>query len=205
MIDRSSLTPHDSDSLYESETSMKTNPAFRFFLVCCGALSSHIAAPPAQAAIITWSGATDTAWSTNTNWVGDALPVSNDTLVFSTPGSGGVILNNELTSGSFTVASLIFNHTAGAYVIGDGTATANAGNPFVLGAPAPTAAFPNSITNGSGSARFFLENPSRATLKFPRQVSKLAVSPWNIDRPPAGRRGSNPIRRSTPWPSHPQA
>ena len=118
------------------------------------AVAALLAAPFAQAANITWSGATNT-WNTNTNWVGSVLPVSNDSLFFDAAGAGGLSLNNNLTSGSFTVVSLVFTSTAGAYVIGDGTATANVGNTFVLGAPASTAAYTSSITNGSGNALTF--------------------------------------------------
>ena len=127
---------------------MKTKSTLRSFLLLAG--SGLLAVPSADAANITWSGATNT-WNTNTNWVGSVLPVSNDSLFFDAPGAGGLSLNNDLTSGSFTVASIVFDSTAGAYVIGDGTATANVGNTFVLGAPAGTAAFTSSVTNASGN------------------------------------------------------
>lgn len=130
---------------------MKIKQTTRFSLAfpLAMAIAAMLCAPSVQAANISWSGATDVAWNTNTNWVGDALPLSNDSLFFDAPGAGGLSLNNNLTSGSFTVASIIFNSTAGAYVIGDGTATANLGNTFVLGAPAATAAFTVSVTNAS--------------------------------------------------------
>jgi len=132
---------------------MKLKTNIRSFFPLAAAIASLLATSASQAANITWSGVTDTAWNTNTNWVGDLLPISNDSLFFDAPGTGGLSLNNNLTSGSFTVASIIFNSNAGAYVIGDGTATANAGNTFVLGAPAATALYTNSIVNLSSSTQ----------------------------------------------------
>jgi autotransporter-associated beta strand protein len=89
-----------------------------------------IASPPLASAA-TWSGDTSNAWNDGGNW--DALPVSGDPLVFtSATGVGGLDLNNDLTSGSFNVAGITFDAGAPAYVIGDGTATPNAGNTFVL-------------------------------------------------------------------------
>lgn len=102
-----------------------------------------------HAADITWSGATDTNWNVNTNWVGNALPVSNDTVIFGAPGVGGLTLNNNRTSAAFTLNGFLFTDAAGAYVIGDGTNTANAGSTFVLGAPAATAFYGASVTNAS--------------------------------------------------------
>lgn len=86
-------------------------------------------APSAQAAGRTWSGATNT-WNTNTNWVGDVLPATNDSLVFGEAGAGGLLLNND--HASFNVAGITFNADAPAYVIGDGTTDPNVGNSFVL-------------------------------------------------------------------------
>jgi autotransporter-associated beta strand protein len=130
---------------------MKLKKNFRCSLPLATALVALLSASFTQAANITWSGATNT-WNTNTNWVGSALPVTTDSLFFGAPGAGGLSLNNNLTSGSFTVTSIVFANDAGAYVIGDGTGTANIGNTFVLGAPVfATSAFTSSVTNASGN------------------------------------------------------
>ena len=132
---------------------MKLKKFFRCSLPLATALVALLSASSAQAANITWSGATNT-WNTNTNWVGSALPLSNDSLFFGAPGAGGLSLNNNLTSGSFTVTSIVFASDAGAYVIGDGTGTANIGNTFVLGSPVfATSAFTSSFTNASGNVQ----------------------------------------------------
>ena len=112
------------------------------------AMFALVSGQAVHAATITWSGATNT-WNTGSNWVGGVIPATNDSLIFGVAGAGGLLLNNDRAS--FTVTSFIIDSTAGAYVIGNGTATPNLGNTFVLGAPAATAAFVNSYTNGSAS------------------------------------------------------
>jgi autotransporter-associated beta strand protein len=90
----------------------------------------------------TWTGASNT-FSTGGNWSGtNTPPVSGDSLVFGAAGAGGVLLNDNLTSGLFSVAGITFNSGAGGYVIGNGTTTANMGNTFVL-----TGAVTNNSTN----------------------------------------------------------
>ena len=106
-----------------------------------GSIATMLTGPSAQAAAITWDGATNT-WNTNTNWLGGVLPVSGDSLIFGTAGAGGLLLNNDLTSGSFNVAGITFGSSAGAYLIGNGTTDANVGNPFVL---------TGNVTNGSAT------------------------------------------------------
>ncbi len=84
------------------------------------------------AATETWVGTTN-LWNNAANWSGLNLPpASNDSLVFGAAGAGGLNLNNDLTNGSFNLAGLTFEALAPAYTIGNGTTTANAGNPFVL-------------------------------------------------------------------------
>ena len=102
-------------------------------------LMATLALPEAaQAATETWSGVTNEAWNTSGNWTGTNLPpISGDSLVFtSATGAGGLNLNNDLTNSSFTLGgttAITFNAGAGAYVIGNGTTTANMGNTFILG------------------------------------------------------------------------
>jgi len=95
----------------------------------------------AHAAIATWDGSLSNVWSAtsggDSNWTGGAGTngrlLSNDSAVFtSTTGIGGVNLNNDLTSGAFSVAGMTFNAGAAAFVIGDGTTNPNVGNTFVL-------------------------------------------------------------------------
>ncbi len=99
-----------------------------------------------HAATVTWTGATN-AWNVGTNW--SALPVSGDALVFGSAGADGLLLNNNLTTAGFSVAGMTFNAGAGAFVIGDGSATANAGNAFAL---------TGAITNNSASLQT-INNP----------------------------------------------
>ena len=90
------------------------------------------AATPAYAQR-TWTGSNDNAWGTAANW-GGTLPTTNTALVFgSGTGSGGLLLNNNLTTGTgWNVNGITFQAGAPAFVIGDGTLTGNAGNTFSL-------------------------------------------------------------------------
>jgi autotransporter-associated beta strand protein len=96
------------------------------------AIAALLASQLVQAATETWTGATNT-WNTSGNWSGTNLPpISGDSLIFGAAGAGGLNLNNDLTSGSFSLLGITFNAGAPAYVIGDGTTTANVGNTFIL-------------------------------------------------------------------------
>ena len=122
-------------------------------LILAGSIAASFVGLPAQAAsTLTWSGAT-TNWNNNTNWVGSVLPASGVSLIFDVAGADGLTLNNDLTSGSFTVAAMTFSAFAGAYVIGDGTTTANAGNTWILG---------GTVTNNSSNLQT-LNNPFTMT------------------------------------------
>lgn len=116
--------------------------ANRHLLPLATAIATLLASHSAQAATETWTGATNT-WNTSGNWTGTNLPpISDDSLIFGAAGAGGLNLNNDLTSGSFSLAGITFNAGAPAYVIGNGTTTANVGNTFVL---------TNNVTNNSTS------------------------------------------------------
>ncbi len=71
-----------------------------------------LAVGSADAAELTWdSGGVDQNWSTITNWVGDVLPVNNDTLIFS---GTGETANNDIaanTDFSLNIASAGFDLT----------------------------------------------------------------------------------------------
>ena len=107
----------------------------RFIYLTLSAASIAAFALPEVTQAQTWSGASNNNWNNAGNW--SALPVSGGSLVFtSATGVGGLNLNNDLTSGSSPLGgttAITFNAGAGAYVIGDGTTTANAGNAFILG------------------------------------------------------------------------
>ena len=100
--------------------------------VAAGSLTGFT--PRASAATETWTGATDNTWATGTNWSGtNTPPITGDSLLFSSATSPtGPNLNNNLTSAAFSVAGITFDATAPAFVIGNGTTTANVGNTFVL-------------------------------------------------------------------------
>ena len=106
-----------------------------------------------RAAVVSWIGASD-SFSAAGNWTGtNAPPISGDSLVFGAAGAGGVLLNNNLTSGSFDLAGIAFASGASAFTIGDGTATANAGNAFAL---------TGNVTNNSTSLQT-INNPFSMT------------------------------------------
>lgn len=90
----------------------------------------------------TWTGTDSNAWNVANNW-GGILPTN--LLVFgSGTGSGGLNLNNNLTTGAgWNVSGITFNAGAPAFVLGDGTLTANTGNTFTLSS--------GGITNNSTS------------------------------------------------------
>ncbi len=107
----------------------------------------------AGAAVISWTGATN-AFLTPGNWSGNNTPpISGDSLVFGGAGAGGLLLNNNLTNGSFGIAGMTFNAGAGAFIIGNGTTAANAGNSFLL---------TGDITNNSTSLQT-INNPFSMT------------------------------------------
>jgi fibronectin-binding autotransporter adhesin len=114
-------------------------------LAAAAAVVGSVFTPDAGAATDTWSGATDSLWG-DSNWTGvNNPPQSADSLVFtSATGVGGLNLNNNLTSGNFTIGNITFASGSAAFVIGDGTATdTNAGNAFTL---------TGGITNNSAAA-----------------------------------------------------
>src|ERR1043165_4718875 len=114
-------------------TQLKAAAVFATLLILCGRAA--------------WSAGTDT-WSstgTGTNWNsaancltvgGSTPPAPDDSLIFDVDSAAGTAvghkLNNDLTNATFNIGGIIFNAAAPAYVIGDGSTTANAGNPFVL-------------------------------------------------------------------------
>ena len=63
-----------------------------------------LAAPGAWAAIKTWSGATDGAWSKGTNWVGGIAPFAGDSLVFPSAGASKA-MTNDLANGFSVLGS----------------------------------------------------------------------------------------------------
>ncbi len=90
---------------------------------------------PAGQQTDTWLGNGDSTWSNSANWTstGPTLPpVSGDALVFGAAGTSGVNLDNNLTSGAFSLSGITFSPGAAAFVIGNGTTNPNAGNTFLL-------------------------------------------------------------------------
>ena len=111
--------------------SLRTNRKNRKSGLRRGILAASIAAligfcltpQDAQGAAPIWSGGTSNVWNLAGNW--SALPVSNDSLVFTgATGAGGLTLNNDLTSLAFNVAGITYNAGAAAFVIN--------GNAFTL-------------------------------------------------------------------------
>ena len=94
------------------------------------AFAALVVAQFAQGANRTWNGNTDSTWNTPANW-NEGAWASGSSAVFGVAGTGGTLLNNNVAAGT-SVAGITFNGGAIAFVIGDGTTTANAGNSFVL-------------------------------------------------------------------------
>ena len=114
-----------------------------------GILAFFAAAPrQVQATIDTWVAATDINWATTTNWKPNR-PASGDSLVFAASASSGLDLNNNLTSSTFDIGGISFTPGAAAFVIGDGSTNANAGDAFLLS---------GSVTN-SGTNLETINNP----------------------------------------------
>ena len=81
-------------------------------------------------ATLTWVGDVDLNWATNnagnTNWSGNAVPASGDTLIFDGTGLGKQLNNNTTAGNSYTL-----QFTAGGYTInGSAMALNNAGDDF---------------------------------------------------------------------------
>lgn len=96
------------------------------------ALAAVVACLPLSVPAQSWTGNLSNSMNTAGNWT-PGLPVSGGSLTFTAAsGTGGLLLNNNLTSGSFNVNAINFNAGAPAFVIGDGTTAANVGNTFVL-------------------------------------------------------------------------
>src|SRR4051812_31383161 len=110
------------------------------WLIAVLMLFAVLSAYPTSAASATWNPAGSTVnFSQPDSWTsngGTTPPSSGDALVFDADSPVGAAsghrLNNDLTNASFVVGDITFNATAPAYVIGDGTLTVNAGNPFIL-------------------------------------------------------------------------
>ncbi|HEY8967394.1 MAG TPA: hypothetical protein VIM58_13170, partial [Candidatus Methylacidiphilales bacterium] len=102
-------------------------------IVTAAMLSLLATAPALHAASGTWNGATDANWATSTNW--SAVPgattgtTNADIATFNTdPGTGfGGASNPIVIDANRNVKSLLFDTSAGSYVIG-----AAAGNALVL-------------------------------------------------------------------------
>jgi MYXO-CTERM domain-containing protein len=77
-------------------------------------------APSASALSDTWTGTTDTAWATSTNWLGGNVPGTGDTATFNDAGNGNTTI--DLGSG-VTLGALVFDTSStAAYTIGSGGA-----------------------------------------------------------------------------------
>ena len=113
---------------------MKFRHSFRLLPFPAIILAGALAGPAALAASLTWTGGTNSLNSA-TNWVGNVTPTSGDSFIFGSAGAGGLLLNNDLASGAFDIGGITYRAGAAAFVIGNGTAVANAGNPFALTGP----------------------------------------------------------------------
>jgi len=81
-------------------------------------LTVLVAAPSAFAASATWSGTTDSTWSTATNWTAGGPPGTGDTATFNNAGNGNTTLN--LGTGVTVMTILFSTSSAAAYTIGSG-------------------------------------------------------------------------------------
>jgi len=124
---------------------------------------------PAQAqTTFTWSGAGDGVnWSDGANWVGGSAPTSNARLIFPSAANRGSVttpLNADLTDASqsyFTVDSIQFDNSNGAYYLG--------GNNLRL-------------NPGATDRGFEVTSTSTGTVFIGNNVTVSASSRWTIDR-----------------------
>lgn len=106
---------------------MKPNAFSRSVLLSLGALVA-LSNQHAHAADATWTGTTDGAWATGTNWSTTPVPGTGDTATFN---SGSV--NTAVTPGTITLNSILFDtSSAAAYTLGTGTITLNGGGGITM-------------------------------------------------------------------------
>lgn len=78
----------------------------------------------------TWSGSTDTLWSTGSNWFGNAAPSgSSDTIVFDSAGTYASGTTSILPSTSVTISGIVLTNPSADVVI---TGTSNTNNDFTI-------------------------------------------------------------------------
>ncbi len=82
-----------------------------------------LGASAVQAAAITWSGATGTAWETGTNWGGNVAPAANDYQDIATFSQNSPANKTPTLAGSRNVGGLNFNLSTGWTVGGTGSMT----------------------------------------------------------------------------------
>lgn len=65
-------------------------------------LMVNIVVPPPPTTY-TWTGTTNTSWGTATNWSPNGVPGTNDSVIISSPGTNGLIINGAQTITNFTL------------------------------------------------------------------------------------------------------
>ncbi len=79
----------------------------------------RISANLIAASNLTWNGTSNSQWSTASNWSGSAVPGTADTAAFNNAGNGHL----TITTGSATVAAILFDTSAATYNLTGGTIT----------------------------------------------------------------------------------
>ena len=146
----------------------------RFRMAICLCLLAGGVATRGQAADATWTGATDSLWSTTTNW-NPAAPAEGDRAVFSGAGNGNTTIN---LGAGVTATTLLFSTAdAAAYTIGSGgagnqTLTFDTIGPAITVGPAvinSQAIGANVVLNGAGG--FVFANQGGSGLAFDGTIS----------------------------------
>ncbi len=101
------------------KSSFFLKPSSLFLQSFTVAVAALLLGPSVQAARATWTGTTDTAWSTVGNWSGATIPGAGHTATFNNAGNGNV----GITVGTISLTNITFDTAAAAYTLGSGTIT----------------------------------------------------------------------------------
>ena len=130
-----SKTPSDTKNMKTSSTFQQTHSSNRLSRALCASITLlfSIALLPSSATAgnLTWSGANNALWSSNSSWAGGVAPVNGDDLIFNTANLNAA--KNDYANNSLTLNSITFNATTQ-------TLSQNSTNGINIGAGGVTAA-----------------------------------------------------------------
>lgn len=139
-------------------------PKFRNSLALSSITLALFSSLAAQAATITWNGATNGVWDLNTNWSTNAVPTSGDDVIVLGPSNVAGALNLKFTTAtSPTANSLTFTNTAATALTT--VSTANVTLTIAAGG----------ITTGTGAVTIGANSSSTGV-----NMTLSAVQSWNV-------------------------